>query len=145
MILRRRQGGTQKFIARGLGSAVETPLPFPSNTTFTRHQFSHVADEMVWWGVNGIELRRPSDGSVLSYPIIYSDVDRLFGPQQYGQIKNLSLSPDGEWILFGAIPAGDPNRTGVDLFAARRDGSDLQKIATDVHTFDGAISVTLSK
>ncbi len=145
MILRRRTGGAQKFFARALGSQVETPLPYASNTALTRHQFSHAADELVVWGVNGIEIRRASDGSVLSYPILYGDVDRLFGPQQYGQIRNLSMSPDGEWILFGAIPAGQPNRTGVDLYAARRDGSDIRLVAADLHTYEAAISVTVAR
>lgn len=121
----------------------ETPLALPMRRVWHRHQISHDRDEMAAWGVNGVELRRVSDGSLLSLSLPYTELDSRFGSHAYHDYAPLSFSPDGQWIAAGMIPAAKDTANNYDLFIFRRNGTDIRRVGRGLRTGVPAISPNL--
>jgi hypothetical protein len=71
------------------------------------------------FGKNGIEIRNTYDGSLLSEPIAYDDLMFHNAYDTGSSDKALSISPDGEWVVFTLPRLNGGDKT---LFAIRSNG-----------------------
>ncbi len=95
--------------------------------------------EFIAWNQDSLALFRMSDGGSLHTIISLPSLKNMFG---YSNITTggASISHDGGWIVFMIRPiVKDPPFT-YDMFVIRRDGSQLQRIASQVRCGNPVIS-----
>jgi hypothetical protein len=105
----------------------------------TRHGFASVTGEYVTSFVNGdiIALTRITDGASASVLKTVRDITAHYPEISYGAIGSwISVSPDGEWVVF----PWNITEAESHLFAVRRDGSSLRRIAQGMFQIQGVVS-----
>ncbi len=124
-------------------TGTEIPLSLPMRRVWHRQQIAQDRDEMAAWGVNGIEIRRVSDGGLVSLALPYAELDSRFGAHAYHDYAPLCISPDAQWIAAGIIPAAKDTANNYDLFVFRRNGTDIRLVGQGLRTGVPAISGNL--
>ena len=94
-------------------------------------QCSTDGEHIAVWGADAIELFHTASNR-LTPLVSRSDVTRLSagGATVFKNSGRLSMSPDGEWITFALPRAENPEL--YNIFIVRRDGTWLQRVASNV-------------
>lgn len=118
------------IIGTSLSSGNQTISSISYTQLSNRNQFAAARSEMVAWGTDGIEIRNSISGSLISKVISFNDIDFKFGQHQHNTNPSLSISPDGQWIVFSLAIYVDSSF--ADLFVIKRDGTWLNRIGEKI-------------
>lgn len=113
------------------------PVNLPNRYFCNPEQFAKEKSEMAVWKDDGIAIYDLNTMSLKQNVISWSRFDSLFPGYYRNHYSEITISPDGEYILFNYYVS---DNVGSDIFIIKRDGTELKRIKNGGFNWKSVIS-----